>query len=658
MDEKGDVIMAATQTRGPTGSSVTYMRPPPPPAPKHPVQKDLLDEVGRFLWRYRYQFMPFELVIFLGGMATILGRNASVAPWWPVALLAGAALAGGTYRFADRLPRKLRLARKTGRWYAVVLIGLAAVWFATTVRHGGTTRHDWAVLFFGTCLGAAPWWRTYRNRGRVPVRIYEDVSPAARHACLDKSREIIADWTAFTSAAGMHGAGIRGITFDHWSVSIAVEMRMGDTIRRMSRPESLAKIESAYRGRRAGTAYREGDVYASCREGAARIEPAVSGMAHLAVIRIMIRNPHDEPIMPPELGISDLDEIIIGLFETGDKIKFMLVNTIIAGMTDAGKSGVVNVVIRALARMRKVAIIGVDLKPGAPELSPWRDVMHTLATTPAEASEVFERLIMGLTWRGDEMTRRGWKTWRPTESHPFIVVIVDESQEIMTATVDGKRIDLKTPLNRIAAMIRAYGGCLITATQYPTGPNVTATVKQNAVQRIGLRTGNATADRVIFGEDAGTTQFTPSRIKPGHPGLLFIRNKMHGKPVLGRAFFVPEDMIPDEVEQLTQFRTMIDADTWPMVEGEAGFAEVSQPGTVSLIKPAAIDAGEIVDAVIVEGPQERILEAIGAAGEPGARPVELAKDLELSKATIYRYLTVLQESGQIQPKGRGRFVRI
>jgi DNA-binding transcriptional ArsR family regulator len=633
-------------------STVTMMKPPPPPAPKAADKRDAAEDVTAFLWRYRYQMMPIWIMVYLGCTAVILGRAATTRPWWWIIDLAGPVLAAWVYHFGPtRLPRKFRLARRRGQWYAVAAIVAASIWYAETIRHGGTTFHDWMVLGTGTCLGSSGWWHTYRVRGSVPVRVYHGVPVGERAACLDKAREIIADWVPFTSAAGIHGAGIRGITFDEWSVTIAIEMRMGDTLRRMGHPVTLAKIESAYRGRRQGTVYREGDVYASCREGAARVEPGPNGMAHLAVIRIMIRNPHDAPIMPPELGLSDMDDIVIGLFETGDKIKFALVNTIVAGMTDAGKSGVINVVIRALARMRNVAIVGVDLKPGAPEFSPWRDVMHTLATTPAEAAEVFERLIMGLTSRGDEMTRRGWKTWRPTASHPFIVLLVDETQEIMTATINGKRVDLKSPMNRIAAMIRAYGGCLIVATQYPIGPNLSATVKQNAVQRVGLRTGDDQADRVIFGNKASQDQYTPSKIRPGWPGLLFIRNREHAKPVLGRAFYVPEDLIPDEVERFREHRTMIDPDTWAMIDG-GPVVPVELPEIES-----AEDDPEIVDAVIVDGPQDLILSEIGTAGEDGARVSDLVTALGMSRATIYRHLTILQETGQIAPKGRGRFVR-
>lgn len=651
------------------GSKVTYLRPPKEAGPRHHQDRDALDDIGRFVWRYRYQLIPFYVMIILGSTAMILGRSGRMSPYWWTLPIVGVALAGIVYgsghdfkigerRPSYRFPATFRVARPAGKRYAAALLIISSLWYADTVRHGGTTYHDWMILFVGTCLGASGWWNTYRVRGSVPVRIYDDVPAEARHAALDKAREIVADWTAFCSAAGLgNGTGLRGIAFDQWSVTISIEMRMGDTLRRLNRAESLAKIESAYRGRRSGVDYRSHGIYGSCREGAARIENAATGMAHLAVLRIMIRDPHEEPIMPPELGLSDFDEITVGLFETGEKITFMLVNTIIAGMTDAGKSGVMNVVIRALARMRKVAIVGVDLKPGAPEFSPWRDVMHTLATTPVEALEVFERLIMGLTWRGEEMTRRGWKNWRPTVDHPFIVVLVDETQEIMTAKIDGKRVDLKTPMDRIAAMIRAYGGCLIVATQYPIGPNLTATTKQNATQRVGLRTGDDMADRVIFGNDATRTQYTPSKILPGRNGSLLIRNARHRKPLLGRAFYVAEESITDEVEETRGFRTMIDTDTWPMIEGEINFLDPVEPG-VSLIKVEDDETTEIIDAVIVEGPAERILEAIGTAGDQGARPVDLARDLGLSKATIFRYLGQLSESGQIATKGRGRYVRI
>jgi hypothetical protein len=95
---------------------------------------------------------------------------------------------------------------------------------------------------------------------------------------------------------------------------------------------------------------------------------------------------------------------------------------------------------------------------------------------------------------------------------------------------------------------------------------------------------------------------------------------------------------------------MIDADTWAMVDGGPVVLTELPAGEVT-------EDPEIVDAVIVDGPQDLILAEIGTAGEAGARPIDLAETLGLSRATIYRYLMILQETGQIATKGRGRFVR-
>lgn len=637
-----------------TEYKTTYLRPPKPPVSRHSAQADPLTNLGRFAWKYRYQLAPFYLAMGLGASAMIAGHLAR-AYWWAVPII-GAALIVLVQRYSHRFPTQLRLARATGRRYAVVLIVITALWYTGTVRHGGTTYHDWTILLLGTCLGSTGWWHTYRVRGSVPVRIYADVPSEVRGDAMAKARELISEWTAFCTAAGMgNGTGLRAITFDRWSVTVSIEMRMGDTLRRLGRQESLSKIESAWKGRRTGKAYSSAGIYGSCREGAARIEPAATSMAHLAVIRIMIRDPHAEPIMPPDLGLTDFEEIQIGLFETGASITFMLVNTVIAGMTDAGKSGVMNVIIRALARMRMVAIVGVDLKPGAPEFSPWRRVMHTLAVNPAEAAEVFERLIQGLTWRGEEMTRRGWKTWKPTKDHPFVVLLVDETQEIMTAQIDGRPINLKTPLDRLAAMARAYGFCVITATQYPTGPSLSAKVKQNAVQRVGLRTAEDQADRVIFGSGATKDQFTPSKISPARPGSLFIRNALYRKPTLGRAYFIPEADIPAEVEELARHRTMIDSDTWPAIEGEPGWITGDAEVEVEAIEPPD---EEIIDAEIIETPADQILNLIGQAGEDGARPADLAKAMKCTTRTIYRHLDQLIAEHLVELKRRGRYVRI
>jgi predicted ArsR family transcriptional regulator len=75
---------------------------------------------------------------------------------------------------------------------------------------------------------------------------------------------------------------------------------------------------------------------------------------------------------------------------------------------------------------------------------------------------------------------------------------------------------------------------------------------------------------------------------------------------------------------------------------------------VSLIKVERGQSTEIIDAVIVEGPAERILEALGKAGDQGLKTGELADKLGVSRMTILRHLTVLTETDQIAAIGNSR----
>ena len=67
-------------------------------------------------------------------------------------------------------------------------------------------------------------------------------------------------------------------------------------------------------------------------------------------------------------------------------------NVLIGGIAGAGKSGILNVIIAALAACRDVVLWGVDLKGGM-ELQPWAACFDRLATTPDEAAELFRDAV-------------------------------------------------------------------------------------------------------------------------------------------------------------------------------------------------------------------------------------------------------------------------
>src|SRR5690606_39630726 len=124
---------------------------------------------------------------------------------------------------------------------------------------------------------------------------------------------------------------------------------------------------------------------------------------------------HADTLSPPEFDQMDDEVITLGLFENAATVIFSWVNTLIAGLTGAGKSGMINTLVRAFAKIPHVAMVGVDLKPGAPELGPWRDVMAALADSPEKTHALLDQILIGLQRRGDIMLQRGWKSWRRSE---------------------------------------------------------------------------------------------------------------------------------------------------------------------------------------------------------------------------------------------------
>src|SRR5690606_33503380 len=118
----------------------------------------------------------------------------------------------------------------------------------------------------------------------------------------------------------------------------------------------------------------------------------------IAYVRFMLGDPLSGAVEPEELdrldetGDDDLT-LVIGRFEHGEPVMFDLIHTLIGGASGIGKSGVMNSGMRGLAKMRKVAIFGVELKPGGLELGSWEEVMGGPATRPDQARIPITKLI-------------------------------------------------------------------------------------------------------------------------------------------------------------------------------------------------------------------------------------------------------------------------
>lgn len=604
---------------------VTYLRPPTPKASRKKKPKTAWQEITSFAFRYRVQLIPFMITLMVLTASLALGRVVrGGVPVGTVALvLAHLALAWGLYQDRWHVPARvpwIRLDRPLEHWYAASCATVPAVWYVYAAWGAKPSPRAVLVLVLLTCLCATPWWWHRRVRGSIPCH-FQGLAQKQRQVYLAQARALISDWTAFTSAGQAQGAKLIAMSFNPWSVSLVVKLRRGATVREFT-VNRLAKLESAF-----------GDVKA----GSARVE-SVGRSSQRALFRFMINDPHEYPISPPSNSYTTFERIVFGLFETGEEVLFTLVNTLIGGATGAGKSGVVNMVIHALARIPTVAIIGIDLKPGAPELGKWEKVMHALAKTPEEGHVLLDQLMAGLKHRGDTMSANKWRKWHISRSEPFIVLIVDEIQE-------ARKARLMKKIEDITAIIRAYGGCVVVATQYPTTPNVSAAIKSNCPQRIGLRMDDPVGDRVIFGEGATRTGWRPSTIDTAREGSLFVRSPLYKKPILARSYWLTDDEIDAEADKWADQRTAIDTQMWVAKPIESGTTAV-----VNLDKGSDSDV-DIVDAIIVDDdPAERILRAL-ERGRTSVR--DICADAQVSSATAYRKLHDLEAQGLVASPARG-----
>lgn len=602
--------------------SVTTVRISPPKPPKSRRAKNAApsprEEMERFLRSYGFILIPYGAALWLALGTTIAQRKTDVP-----ALLIFTALAvvEGLVWWKGHM---IGAIRPQERRYAFAIPAVGALWaLYATYGDRPVTLHSFGLLCVLVTLTAAPWWHHRRVRGSVLVT-FEHLPKRERDVRLKETKRLTVGWTAFTSAGHVQGARLRGLTFNEWSVAIHVRLRNGAHAAELQRPSRRAHLESAS--------------YWPVSPGSVRIRGDDNDSRNCE-IRYMLRDPHAKPIIPDEDEIPTIENLIIGIFETGASVLFALVNTLIAGETGAGKSTLVNRIIQLLAKIPTVGILGVDASPGATEFGPWKGVMHVLANTADEIDRLFDQVSNECVRRGQIMEQHGWKNFRCTVQDPFMVLMIDEAQKIKLYRLDKK-------LSDICAEIRKYGGCVIIATQYPTAPNLPKTITANLPQKIGLRVDGETADRVIFGNNATRTGWSPSiLIPPGRDGSFIIRSKHYSKPLLARCHYVDEDVVQRENARWTPQRTGIHTIKLRPVAPRIERDEI-EPGTVLTLE----DAEDIVEAEIMDDTESLIIDMIEReVNTPTAIQRELLSyGRTVTVRTVNRKLTSLKERGYVR----------
>lgn len=198
------------------------------------------------------------------------------------------------------------------------------------------------------------------------------------------------------------------------------------------------------------------------RPGSARVIPDPA-KADKLILRVIETDPHAQPIPWPGPAITSITQpVAVGLSEDGTSVAVTILrrNVLIGGTTGAGKSGILNILLAALAACPDVVIWGVDLKGGM-ELQPWAGCFgRPLATTPQQADDLFADAVAWLNKRAAHMAAHGKRVWEPTPDDPALVIVVDEYAELPEQSHEYA--------DSIARRGRAVAVNLIAATQRPT----------------------------------------------------------------------------------------------------------------------------------------------------------------------------------------------
>lgn len=256
-----------------------------------------------------------------------------------------------------------------------------------------------------------------------------------------------------------------------------------------------------------------------------------------------------------DTGVTTCREpVLLGRDEDGEAFLLRLLyrHTLVAGASDWGKSGIVNLILKRLNRCEDVDLYGIDMKPGAPELGPWRGRMKALATNAEQARGLLDWIRAECERRGAilaELSKKAMaegrgpvRKWVPGEHGTAIFVVTDELAELVRQ--DGELASLYESLLAIARFLAIQ---FVSATQQPSrkvfGGSTDA--RGNYANRLSTRAGEAGHAPFIFGSGCQSKGWRPETLDL--PGKFLAQTPEHDTPRVYRAEYVSDTDIAAEV---------------------------------------------------------------------------------------------------------------
>ena len=335
-------------------------------------------------------------------------------------------------------------------------------------------------------------------------------------------------------------------------------------------------------------------------------------------------------------------------------------HVLVAGATGSGKSVTMHTMITALLYRNspeQLRFIMVD--PKRVELTAYNGIPHLLTPVITEA----KKAILTLKWATKEMDRRydvlQEEKCRDIESYhktilrpalekyekqkaegkfaegeepelpelmPYIIVIIDELADIMTAYPR----ELESAIVRLAQMSRAVGIHLILSTQRPSVNVITGLIKANVPARIALQVASQIDSRTIL-DMSGAENLL------GAGDMLFLSAELP-KPIRLQSAFISENEVKNVVKFLKDHYdgTLGDELNLSNTENRSAYFDA--------IPEEALSGGD------EDGDDEKYEEAKALVIESGKASTSfLQRRLGLGYARAARMMDILEERGVVGP---------